>query len=86
MEAASSPAPEAFEALRAGLALAKAEAAKVKAINADLETRNALFDLQYEKMRRVLYGQRSERARQLIGQPDLGYEELEDSATRTRPW
>ena len=81
MEAAGSPPAEDVEALRAELVMAKAEAAKVKAINADLEARNALLELQNEKMRRVLYGQRSERARQLIDQLELSFEELETSAS-----
>jgi len=81
MDAAGSPAPEDFEALKAELAVARADAARVKAINADLEARNALLELQNEKMRRALYGQRSERARQLIDQLELGFEELEASAS-----
>ncbi|WP_184250539.1 IS66 family transposase [Novosphingobium chloroacetimidivorans] len=81
MDAAGSPAPEDFEALRAELAVARADAARVKAINADLEARNAFLELQNEKMRRALYGQRSERARQLIDQLELGFEELETSAS-----
>jgi transposase len=81
MEVAGSPVPEDFEALKAELAMVRAEAARVKAINADLEARNALLELQNEKMRRALYGQRSERARQLISQLELGFEELEASAS-----
>ncbi|WP_371741636.1 IS66 family transposase [Novosphingobium sp. 9U] len=81
MQAAGSPPADQVEALRAELAGAKAEAARVKAINADLEARNALLELQNEKMRRALYGQRSERARQLIDQLELGFEELEASAS-----
>lgn len=68
-------------ALEAALAEARAEAARVKAINADLEARNALLELQNEKMRRALFGQRSERSRQLLDQMELGFEELETSAT-----
>ena len=59
---------------------AEAEAARVKAINADLEARNALLALQNEKMRRQLFGQRSERGDRLIDQMELGLEELEASA------
>lgn len=84
MEAASSSPAEDVEALRAELAGAKAEAARVKAINADLEARNALLELQNEKMRRALYGQCSKRARQLIDQLELGFEELEYRPARTR--
>ena len=44
--------------LRAALIHAEAEAARTKAINADLAARVALLELQNEKMRRALYGQR----------------------------
>jgi hypothetical protein len=81
MEAARSPLPDDIAALKAALALATAEAAQVKAINADLEARNALLELQNEKMRRALYGQRSERGRQLVDQIELAFEELEASAS-----
>jgi hypothetical protein len=33
--------------------------ARVKAVNADLEARNALLELQNTRMRRALYGQRT---------------------------
>jgi hypothetical protein len=36
------------------LAEAQAEVARVKAVNADLDARNALIELQNEKMRREL--------------------------------
>ena len=58
-----------------------AEAATVKAINTDLEARNALLALQIEKMRRELYGQRSERGQRLIDQMELTFEEIEASAS-----
>jgi transposase len=61
--------------------LVTAEAAQVKAINADLEARNALLELQNEKMRRALYGQRSERSRHLLDQMELTFEEYEASAS-----
>ena len=70
------------QALRAALFEAQAEAARVRAINADLEARNALLELQNAQMRRTLYGQRAERAVQLIDQMELGFEELEASATQ----
>lgn len=66
--------------LRAALANAEAEAARTKAINADLAARVALLELQNEKMRRALYGQRSERGQLLVDQLELGLEELEASA------
>ena len=80
MEAPSGQPDDKIIALEAALAEARAEAARIKAINADLEARNALLELQNEKMRRALYGQRSERSRQLIDQMELGFEELETAA------
>jgi transposase len=70
-----------LQALRKALAEAQAEAARIKAVNADLEARNALLELQNEKMRRELYGQRAERATRLIDQMELSFEELEASAS-----
>ena len=67
-------------ALRAALLNAEAEAARAKAMNADLAARVALLELQNEKMRRALYGQRSERGQLLVDQLELGLEELEASA------
>ena len=49
-------------------------------MNADLAARVALLELQNEKMRRALYGQRSERGQLLVDQLELGLEELEASA------
>jgi len=68
------------EQLAAALAVA-AEVARIKAINADLEARNALLELQNEKMRRTLYGQRSERTRHLLDQMELSFEEWEATAS-----
>ena len=73
-----------IESLRAQLAAAlavAAEVARIKAINADLEARNALLELQNEKMRRTLYGQRSERTRDLLDQMELAFEEWEATAS-----
>lgn len=67
-------------ALRAALLNAKADAARTRAVNADLAARIALLELQNEKMRRALYGQRSERGQLLVDQLELGYAELEASA------
>ncbi|WP_093022011.1 IS66 family transposase [Sphingobium sp. YR768] len=78
------PAQAEIESLREQLAAAQAvaaEVARIKAINADLEARNALLALQNEKMRRVLYGQRSERMRHLLDQMELAFEECEASAS-----
>ena len=68
------------EQLAAALSVA-AEVARIKAINADLEARNALLELQNEKMRRTLYGQRSERTRHLLDQMELSFEECEATAS-----
>jgi transposase len=73
-----------IQSLREQLAAARevaAEVARIKAINADLEARTALLELQNEKMRRALYGQRSERSRQLIDQMELAFEECEAAAS-----
>ena len=72
--------PSDVTTLRAALMDAKADAARTKAINADLVARVALLELQNEKMRRALYGQRSERGQLLIDQLELSLEELEASA------
>ena len=63
-----------IDSLRERLAAAEAvaaEVARIKAINADLEARNALLELQNEKMRRTLFGQRSERTRHPLDQMEL---------------
>ncbi|CAH0356899.1 IS66 family transposase IS66 [Sphingobium sp. CECT 9361] len=73
-----------IQSLRAQLAAAQAvatEVARIKAINADLEARNALLALQNEKMRRTLFGQRSERTRHLLDQMELTFEECETAAS-----
>lgn len=59
---------------------AEAEAAHVRAINADLLARNAHLELMNEKMRRDKYGASSERSRRLIDQLELTFEELEADA------
>ena len=59
---------------------AEAEAAKAVAHASDLAARNALLALQNEKMRRELYGQRSERSERLIDQIELAFEEAEATA------
>jgi transposase len=60
--------------------IAEAEAANAKAANADLLARNALLELQIEKLKRDRFGTRSERASRLIDQMELAFEELEASA------
>jgi transposase len=73
-----------IDSLRERLAAAEAvaaEVAQIKAINTDLEARNALLELQNEKMRRPLFGQRSERTRHLLDQMELAFEECETAAS-----
>uniref|UniRef100_UPI0035CB259E IS66 family transposase n=1 Tax=uncultured Sphingomonas sp. TaxID=158754 RepID=UPI0035CB259E len=60
---------------------AKAEAARIMAINADLLARNAHLELMNEKMRRDKYGPSSERIRRLLDQLELTFEDLETDAT-----
>ena len=50
--------------------IAEAKAANAKAVNADLMARNALLELQIEKLRRDRFGARSERSVRLIDQMD----------------
>ncbi len=83
---AARPAPS-FSALRRALAAAEAradqaeaEAAKAVAEASDLAARNALLALQNEKMRRELYGQRSERSERLVDQIELAFEDAEATA------
>jgi transposase len=60
--------------VEAELALARAEASDAAALIAHQQ-------LQIAKLRRELYGQRSERSVRLLEQMELGFEELESSAT-----
>jgi transposase len=61
--------------------IVEAELANVKAHNSDLEARNALMELQIQKMRRELYGQSSERSIRLVDQLELTFEEAEATAS-----
>ena len=58
-----------------------AEAARVRAINADLLARNAHLELMNEQMRHDKYGTSSESSRRLLSQMELVFEELEATAT-----
>ena len=60
--------------------IAEADAANAKAVNADLLARNALLELQIEKLKRDRFGTRSERSARLIDQMELAFEELETQA------
>ena len=66
--------PADVDALKAALATAKAKASDDQALIADLK-------LQIEKLRRELYGPRSERTSRILDQMELQLEELESSAT-----
>jgi transposase len=61
--------------------IAEAHAANAKASVSDLAARNALLELQIEKLKRERFGPRSERSQRLIEQMELMFEELEATAT-----
>jgi transposase len=80
--------PDDVEALKAALisarvdhAAALAEVAIAKAERADNQALILHMQLQIEKLRRELYGRKSERTRQLLDQMELTLEELEAAAT-----
>jgi transposase len=60
---------------------ARAEAAKAQADRSNHEALIAYFKLEIEKLRRQIYGQRSERTARLLDQMELQLEEVEASAT-----
>jgi transposase len=68
-------------AARAAQAAAEAEAAHALAQVSSAEAMIANYKLAIEKLRRALYGQRSERGERLLGQMELQLEELEATAT-----
>jgi len=77
-----------IEALRAALAAAEAradanaaEAAHAKAVLSGSEALIAHLRLEIEKLRRELYGQRSERKQRLLDQLELQLEEMETTAS-----
>jgi len=61
-------------------AVACADAANARAINADLEARIALQALQIELLKRDRFGQRSERSQRLIDQLELIFAEVDAAA------
>lgn len=95
MEAAPEDLPDDVEALRGALIAergkhheATARAARIAAELAVAKAKASEDDaliahqrLQIEKLRRQLYGQRSERAARLLDQMELGFEELESAAS-----
>ena len=66
---------------RARADAAQAEAAIARAQQSDAEALIARQKLEIEKLKREIYGPRSERARRLIDQLELELEELEATAT-----
>jgi transposase len=60
---------------------ARAEAARAQADRSSHEALIAYFKLEIEKLRRQIYGQRSERTARLLDQMELQLEEVEASAT-----
>ena len=70
-----------IEALKTALAAAEARARRAEAEASNAEAIIAALKLMVEKLRRELYGQRSERKARLLDQLELQLEELEASAT-----
>ena len=84
-----STAPTEIEALRAALAVAVAradametEATRARVVALDGEAVIAALKLEIEKLRRALYGRRSERGALLLDQLELQLEEIEAAATQ----
>ena len=68
------------QALEAALAASEARAAATEAKASDAEAQVAALTLMIEKLRRALYGSRSERKERLLNQLELALDELEASA------
>ena len=88
MEADPAALPDDIKALKAALIVeraradaAQAEAAIARAQQSDAEALIAAQKLEIEKLKREIYGPRSERARRLVDQLELELEELEATAT-----
>jgi transposase len=73
--------PDDIEALKAALAAERAARLAAEARASGIDALVASLKLQIEKLRRDLYGQRSERKARLLDQMELELEELEASAT-----
>jgi hypothetical protein len=69
------------DAMTAEAATARAEAARAQADASGTAALIATLKLEIEKLRRALYGQRSERRARLLDQLELQLEEIEASAT-----
>lgn len=81
METARQTPPDDVVALKTALLRVEAELAVARAKAADDQVVIAHQKLQIEKLNRALYGSRSERAKRLIDQMELAFEELASSAT-----
>ncbi len=88
MDAGPDALPDDVTALKAALvaaqeraAAAEAEVATVRARLSDNQVLIAHLKLQIEKLRRMIFGQRSERSQRLLDQLELQLEEAEASAT-----
>ena len=88
MVVTTEPLPDDVDALKTALRLAttralqvEAELASARAQASDDQALIAHQHLQIAKLKRELYGQRSERAVRLLDQMELGFEELESAAT-----
>jgi transposase len=88
MDIGFEPIPDDIEALKAALAAqrartaeAVADAAAAKAINSKDQALIAHLKLQIEKLKREIYGPRSERTARLLDQLEFQLEDLEASAT-----
>jgi transposase len=81
MDADLAALPDDIDALKAALLAARAEVAVVRAQCSDDAAQIAHLKLQIDKLKRALYGVRSERSARLLDQLELQLEELEASAT-----
>ena len=68
------------DALKAALAASEARAAAAEAKASDAEAQVVALTLMIEKLRRALYGSRSERKERLLNQLELALDELTASA------
>jgi transposase len=81
MDAGHQALPDDIDALKAALIAARAEAAAVRAERSDDQALIAHLKLQIEKLKRHIFGPRSERTARLLNQLELQLEDLEASAT-----
>ena len=81
MDAGSETLPDDIEELKATLVAARAEVASARAKAADDAAMIAQQKLEIAKLRRQIYGPRSERTARLLDQMELEFAELEAAAT-----